>query len=65
LQLLEGAPPVFSIPFASMQVDGATPTSTAPAGTFIGGLSMSETDWTVPWTYGIHADNRAQPLWFE
>ncbi len=65
LQLLEGTPPVYSIAFAAMQVDGAAPAIAAPAGTFIGGLSMSETDWTMLWTYGIHADNRAQPLWFE
>jgi hypothetical protein len=65
LQLLEGAPPVYSIGIAAMQVDGAAPTITAPAGTFIGGLSMSETDWTIPWVYGLHEDNRAQPLWFE
>lgn len=65
LQLLEGAPPVYSILFSAMLVDGAAPTVPAPTGVYIGGLSMSETDWTVPWVYGIHADNRAQPLWIE
>jgi hypothetical protein len=65
LQLLEGAPPVYSIGIAAMQVDGAAPTITAPAGTFIGGLSLSETDWTIPWAFGIHDPNRAQPLWIE
>lgn len=65
LQLLEGAPPVYSIAFNAMQVDGAAPTILAPAGTFIGGLSLSETDWTMPWAFGIHPDNRAQPLWIE
>jgi hypothetical protein len=22
-------------------------------------------DWTVGWTYGLHPDNRGEPLWFE
>ncbi|HEX2138556.1 MAG TPA: hypothetical protein VHG33_02470 [Woeseiaceae bacterium] len=65
LQLLEGTPPVYSIDFTAMQVDGAAPTATAPAGAFIGGLSLGQTDWTQPWAYGLHDGNRAQPLWFE
>ena len=65
LQLLEGAPPVYSIDFTTMQVDGAAPSATAPAGAFIGGLSLGQTDWTQPWAYGLHDGNRAQPLWIE
>lgn len=65
LQLLEGTPPVYSIAFEVMQVDGAGPTASAPAGAVIGGLSLGQTDWTQPWAYGLHEDNRAQPLWFE
>lgn len=67
LQLLEGAPPIYSIDYATSQVDGAVPgpgSDPAPA-TFIGALSLGEADWTAGWTYGIHPDNRAQPLWFE
>jgi hypothetical protein len=67
LQLLEGAPPVYSIDYATSQVDGAAPgagSNPAPA-TFLGALSLGATDWTAGWTYGIHEDDRAQPLWFE
>lgn len=65
LQLLEGAPPIYSIGFSTMLVDGAAPTANAPAGTYLGALSPGETDWTQPWAYGLHEGNRAQPLWFE
>lgn len=65
LQLLEGVQPIYSIGYATMQVDGAAPEGAPQQGTFIGGLSLAETDWTTGWTYGIHPDNRAQPLWFE
>ena len=34
-------------------------------GTYLGGASVTETDWTQPWTYGIHPANRGQALWFE
>ncbi len=67
LQLLEGAPSVYSIDYATSQVDGAVPgpgSDPAPA-TFLGALSLGATDWTAGWTYGIHEDDRAQPLWFE
>jgi hypothetical protein len=30
----------------------------------IGGVFDSGTDWTLGWTYGLHADNRGQELWF-
>jgi hypothetical protein len=69
LQLLEGAPPVFSIAWATSQVDGAAPAATTqpttPSRAFLGALSTAETDWTRPWAYGLDAANRAIPLWFE
>jgi hypothetical protein len=69
LQLLEGAPPVFSISWASSQVNGAAPAATTqpttPARAFLGALSTAETDWTKPWAYGLDAANRAVPLWIE
>lgn len=73
LQLLEGTIPVFSIDFATSQVDGAAPAATAaPVGvnggtapTFLGALSLGGTDYTAPWVYGIVDGNRGQPLWIE
>ena len=67
LQLLEGTVPVYSIDYATSQVDGAAPAagSTPTQGSFLGGLSLGQTDWTAGWTYGIHPDNRGQALWFE
>jgi hypothetical protein len=65
LQLLEGTPPIYSIDYATMQVDGAVPAGAPQDGTFIGALSMGDVDWTQPWAYGIHDGNRAEPLWFE
>lgn len=29
------------------------------------GAVLRNDDWTANWTYGLHAANRAQPLWFE
>ncbi|MEQ8206000.1 MAG: hypothetical protein RIA65_07485 [Woeseia sp.] len=65
LQLLEGTQPVYSIGYTTMQVDGAAPAGAPQSGTFIGGLSLAETDWTAGWTFGLHPDNRSQALWFE
>jgi hypothetical protein len=69
LQLLEGAPTIFSIAWSTSQVDGAAPaattTPTTPARAFLGALSTAETDWTLPWAYGIRPDNRGVALWFE
>ncbi|MFK8051462.1 MAG: serine/threonine protein kinase [Woeseiaceae bacterium] len=67
LQLLEGATSIFSIDFATSQVDGSVPdvNATPTAGLFLGGLSQSETDWTSGWAYGLDPANRAQALWFE
>ena len=73
LQLLEGTVPVFSIDYATSQVDtngdnmgeapgaGSTPTQC----TYLGGLSLGGMDWTAGWTYGIDPNNRGQALWFE
>jgi hypothetical protein len=69
LQLLEGTPPVYSIIWASSQVNGTAPAATTQPTTaaraFLGALSTSETDWTKPWAYGLDAANRAVPLWIE
>ena len=68
LQLLErdtNGIPIFSIPYATMAVDGAVPAGAPQSGDFIGAVSLGIPDWTRGWTYGIHPDNRAQPLWFE
>ncbi|MEJ2602860.1 MAG: serine/threonine protein kinase [Gammaproteobacteria bacterium] len=68
LQLLErdtNGIPIFSIPYATMSVDGAVPAGAPQEGDFIGAVSLGIPDWTQGWTYGIHPDNRAQPLWFE
>jgi len=68
LQLLErdtNGIPVFSIPYATMSVDGAPPAGAPQSGDFIGAVSLGIPDWTQGWTYGIHPDNRGQALWFE
>jgi len=65
LQLLEGVQPIFSIEYATMQVDGAAPAGAPQSGTFIGGLALSIPDWTANWTYGIDPNNRGTALWFE
>ncbi|MGI9204028.1 MAG: serine/threonine protein kinase, partial [Woeseiaceae bacterium] len=67
LQLLEGIVPVYSIDYATSQVDGAVPnaSSTPTSGAFLGALSAGAIDWTLNWTYGIHDGSRGQALWFE
>lgn len=67
LQLLEGEPPIYSIVYATSQVDGAIPGpgSDPDPAAFLGAVSLAGEDWTAGWTYGIHPDNRAQPLWIE
>jgi len=62
LQILDG---FYALPVADMVVGGANPNITPEGGeTFIGGVVASD-DWTQGWTYGLHPENRAQPLWFE
>ncbi len=65
LQLLEGTPAIYSIDYATMMVDGVTPSGAPVDGDFVGGLSLSEIDWVQGWTYGLFDGRRAQPLWFE
>ena len=65
LQLLEGLPPIYSIDYATMVVNDASPAGAPQSGSHIGALSRSADDWTANWTYGIHDGRRAQPLWFE
>jgi hypothetical protein len=65
LQLLEGTPGIYSLPFATSLVDGAAPTGSAPiSGDHLGAVTLAD-DWTQGWTYGIHDGSRAQALWFE
>ena len=67
LQLLGGSPPIYSLEWDASMVDDMMPLgTTAPVNgaTFLGAVSEAS-DWTLGWTYGIHPDNRAQPLWFE
>lgn len=65
LQLLEGAPPVYSISYATMSVDGNAPSGAPQSGDYIGALSTRDVDWAAGWTYGIFDGNRGQALWFE
>lgn len=65
LQLLEGAPPIYSIDYGTMSVNDATPAGAPQRGTHIGAVSQAADDWTRGWTYGIHEGNRGQALWFE
>lgn len=69
LQILEGTPAIASLMWDQSMIDGAAPVATtAPTSgvstDILGALSQSN-DWTAGWTYGIHADNRGQALWFE
>ena len=68
VQLLEGTPPIYSIN-ANTSVPSVTPTAVCGGGqaacAFVGGVNQGSNDWTAGWTYGIHEDSRAQPLWFE
>jgi hypothetical protein len=69
LILLEGVPPLYSVPVAQVVVNDVTPDFTAtPPGVargYIGGISLTDVDWIQGWTYGILDGSRAQPLWFE
>jgi hypothetical protein len=29
------------------------------------GAVLANDDWTANWTFGLHATNRDEPLWFE
>lgn len=69
LQLLGGSLAIGSLPWDTSLIDAAVPAATsAPSagpGSHLGALADGAVDWTAGWTYGIHPDNRAQPLWFE
>ena len=71
LQLLEGTGAIFSIDYATMQVDpdgdsvGEAPAGAPTAGAFIGALSLGDVNWISGWTYGIEQANRGEALWFE
>ena len=68
LQLLEAGVGHLSLPWSTSAInDGAPVATSAPvgAGDYLGAVFSGGTDWTVGWTYGIHPDNRAQPLWIE
>ncbi|HEY7773019.1 MAG TPA: serine/threonine protein kinase [Marinagarivorans sp.] len=62
LAILDG---FYSLPLGDMIVN-AMPVSVTPTEgrDFIGGVTR-DNDWTVGWTYGLHPENRAMPLWFE
>ncbi|MEM9171626.1 MAG: serine/threonine protein kinase [Pseudomonadota bacterium] len=71
LQVLEGAPAIFSIDAATQTIPdamgmgvatGITPTG----GAFIGGLSLGAMDWTDGWVFGLRDDmgNSNPNLWF-
>ncbi|HEY7884191.1 MAG TPA: serine/threonine protein kinase [Cellvibrionaceae bacterium] len=62
LQILDG---FYSLPIGDMVINGGPVTVVPTDGrAFIGGVTADD-DWTAGWTYGLHPENRAQPLWFE
>ena len=65
LQLLEDSPPVYSIEYATMSVDGKTPGGAPQNGVYIGALSTVDVNWAMGWTYGIFDGDRGRALWFE
>jgi hypothetical protein len=69
LQLLGGSQAIGSLPWNTSFIDNAAPVATSEPsdgpGSHLGALADGAVDWTAGWTYGIHPDNRAQPLWFE
>ncbi len=61
LTILDG---FYSLLPADMTITGETVPTPANGENYIGAV-LSTDDWTAGWTYGLHADNRAQALWFE
>ncbi len=69
LVILDG---FYSVPLASMVIGGNAATVmpvnsdyTVNTGqTYVGAVTRAN-DWTAGWTYGLHAGNRGQALWFE
>ena len=66
LQLLEGTPQVYSLPYASMQVNGANLPTGYTDGP-VGGVSQGAgADWTQNWTFGLHESREPDGQhWFE
>ncbi|MEM7081647.1 MAG: serine/threonine protein kinase [Pseudomonadota bacterium] len=65
LQLLEGAPPIYSIDYATMSVDGMMLPGAPQDGAYIGGLSLGDVNWAADWTFGIFDGARSESLWIE
>lgn len=65
LILLEGSPPIFSVPATQMVVNDAALPFAPTAGDFIGAMSLSGENPFAGWTFGIFEGKRSQPLWFE
>lgn len=62
LRILDG---FYSIALGDMVINGGAATVVpTESREFVGGVTADD-DWTAGWTYGLHPDNRAQPLWFE
>ncbi len=49
---------------ATALTDAAGAAITHPSGGQFGAVTAAD-DWTASWTFGLHATNTAQPLWFE
>ncbi|MAY02358.1 MAG: serine/threonine protein kinase [Gammaproteobacteria bacterium] len=54
----------YSVLSAGQLIPGETVPTSSTADTYIGAVISSD-DWTAGWTYGLHAGNRAQALYFE
>lgn len=52
------------LPAATTINAGTGPTPAAGTESYIGAVIATD-DWTADWTYGLHAANRGQALWFE
>lgn len=59
--LLDG---FYSLPLTDMIINGG-PVTVTPVNSDIIGAVSAQDDWTAGWSYGLHVENRAQPLWFE
>ncbi|ARU26735.1 serine/threonine protein kinase [Cellvibrio sp. PSBB006] len=62
LVILDG---FYSLALGDTLVNSA-PTTVVPTDSraFVGAVTADD-DWTAGWTYGLHPENRGQPLWFE
>ncbi len=66
LQLLEGMPQVYSLPYGSMQVGGANLPASYTGGNIGGVMQGAGADWTQNWTFGLHESNEPDgEHWFE